>query len=107
MNTTKSLETELQETKNKLSESKQIVSELSNAKKHAQQVQTQLDNLQAQYEAEKTTAAQMLESYNVKYTNAEQKLLEALKNIADLESAMVVLREENEKQLKDIQGVYS
>lgn len=75
------------------------------AKKHAQQIQNQFNALQIEYETDKKTSAQMLESYNEKCTNAEQKLLEAQKTIADLELNLVLLKQENEKSLKQIQGI--
>lgn len=102
---TKSLEIELQETKQKLAEQKQIASEVTVAKKHAQQIETQFNALLIEYESDKKTSAQMLESYNNKCSNAEQKLLEAQKTISDLELNLNLLKQENEKSLKEIQGI--
>lgn len=85
-------------------EQKQITSELNVNKKHTQQLQVQLDALQTEYEAEKKTTAQTLESYKDKCTDAEQKLLEAQKIIENLESTLVLLKKNNEKSLKDVEG---
>lgn len=106
LSSTKSLEIELQETKQKLAEQKQITSELNVIKKHSQKLQAQLDALQTEYEAEKKTSAQTLESYMAKCTNAEQKLLEAQQTIEHLESTLVLLKNNNEKSLMDIEGTY-
>lgn len=105
MTSTKSLETELQEAKQKLAEQKQIASELNMSKKYAKQIETQLNILQLEYESEKKITAQTLQSYNDKFTNTEQKLMEAQKIIADLEYNLVLIKEENEKSLKEIQGI--
>jgi len=47
----------------------------------------------------------MVESCNEKCKNAEQNLLEAQKVIAALESNILLLKHENEKSLKEIQGM--
>lgn len=105
MISSKSLKAELQETKQKLAEYKQIASELNVTKKNEQQILAQFNALQIEYESEKKTAAQMLKSYNDKCTNAENKLLEAQKNITDLESSIIILKQDNEKSLKELQGI--
>lgn len=102
---TKLLEAELQETKQKLVEQKQITSELNAAKKQAQQIQIQFNSLHAEHESDKKAAEQMIESYNDKCKNFEQKLLEAQKTIADLESNLILVRQDNEKSLNEIQGI--
>lgn len=48
----------------------------------------------------------MIQSYNEKCTNAEQKLLDAQKVIENLEFTLTLIKQENEKNLKDIQGIY-
>lgn len=104
MNSSKSLKVELQETKQKLAEYKQIASELNITKKNEQQILAQFNALQTEYESEKKIAAQTLKSYNDKCTDAENKLLEAQKIITDLESNMIILKQDNEKSLKEFQG---
>jgi len=59
------------------------------------------------YESEKKTTGEMLELYNVKCTNAEEKLIKAQQIIADLESTIVLIRQENVKSLKDIEGMFN
>lgn len=105
MSSTKSLQTELLETKQKLVEQKQIASELIIAKKHAQQIETKFNSLQTEYESEKKTTENMLESYNDRCKKTEQDLLEAQKIIAALESNVLLLKHENEKNLRDIEGM--
>lgn len=105
MSSTKSLQTELLETKQKLVEQKQIASELNIAKKHAQQIQTKFNTLQLDYESQKKITENMLQSCNEKCKNAEQNLLEAQKVIATLESNILLLKHENEKNLIKIQGM--
>jgi len=105
LSSTKSLQTELLETKQKLLEQKQIVSELNTAKKHAQQIQTKFNALQLDYESQKKITENMLESCNEKCKNSEQNLLEAQKVIATLESNILLLKHENEKNLIEIQGM--
>lgn len=100
------METELQDTKLKLAEQKKMTSELNVVKKQAKQIETQFNTLQAEYESEKKTAEQKLKSYNDKCINTEQKLLEAQKMIADLESTLVLLKDNHEISLKEIQGIF-
>jgi len=69
------------------------------------EIETQLNTLQIEYESEKKIAAETLQSCNNKFTNSEQKLLEAQKMIADLESNLISIKEENVKSLKEIQGM--
>lgn len=76
-------------------------------KKQAQQIQSKFDKLLAENETIKKTSLEKLESVNNKCTNAEQKLLDAQKIIAELESELVTLKQENETSLKDLQGMYS
>lgn len=85
-------------------EQKQITSELNVTKKQTQQLQVQFDALQTEYETKKRITAQTLESYQNKCTDTEQKLLEAQKIIENLESTLVLLKKNNEKSLKDIEG---
>ncbi|XP_060874388.1 unconventional myosin-Va isoform X3 [Metopolophium dirhodum] len=103
LSSTKSLQTELLETKQKLIEQKQIASELNIAKKHAQQIQTKFNTLQIDYESQKKITENMIESCNEKCKNAEQNLLEAQKVIAALESNILLLKHENENNLIEIQ----
>jgi len=105
LSSAKSLQSELLETKQKLVEQKQIASELVIAKKHAQQIQTKFDTLQIEFESEKKTTENILESYNNRCKKAEQDLLEAQQIIAALESNVLLLKRENEKNLKDIEGM--
>lgn len=107
LSSTKLLEIELQENRQKLAEQKQIISELNIGKKQAQKVEVQLKALQTQYEAEKEIASQMIQSYNDKCTNTEQKLSDAQKIIENLESTIMTIKQENEKNIKDIQGKYN
>lgn len=107
LSSTKLLEIELHENRQKLAEQKQIILELNINKKQAQKVEAQLKALQTQYEAEKEITAQMIQSYNDKCTNTEQKLLDAQKIIENLESTVTIIKQENEKNLKDIQGIYN
>lgn len=95
----------MQETKQKLAEQKQITSEFNIVKKHSQNILSQFNALQAKHESEKESNAQMIELYNDKCTNSEQKLLEAQNMIADLKLNLDVLKQENEKCLKEIQGI--
>jgi len=105
LSSTKSLQTELLETKQKLIEQKQIASELNIAKKHAQQIQTKFNTLQIDYESQKKITENMIESCNEKCKNAEQNLMEAQKVITALESNILLLKHENEKKLIEIQGM--
>lgn len=73
-------------------------------KKHSQKIQSQFNTLQTEYESEKNSYTQIIESLNIKCTNAEQQYLEAQKRITDLELNIVLLKQENEKSLKEIQG---
>lgn len=107
LSSTKVLEVELHENRQKLAEQKQIISELNISKKQAQKVETQLKALETQYEAEKEITAQIIQSYNDKCTNTEQKLSDARKIIENLESSLTTIKQENEKNLKDIQGIYN
>jgi len=102
---TKPLQAELQETKQKLVEQKQIASELNIAKKHVQQIQTKFNTLQMDYESEKKTTESLLETCNDKCKKTENNLLEAQKVIAALESNLILLKHENENNLKEIQGM--
>jgi len=54
---------------------------------------------------EKKTTKNILESYNDRCIKAEQNLLEAQQIIAALESNVLLLKHENEKNLKDIEGM--
>lgn len=74
-------------------------------KKQAKQIEIQFNTLQTEYESEKKNAIQKLESYNDKCMNTEQKFLEAQKIIADLESTLVLLKDNHETSLKEIQGI--
>lgn len=73
-------------------------------KKNSQKIQSQFNTLQTEYESEKNSYTQIIESLNIKCTNAEQQYLEAQKRITDLELNIVLLKQENEKSLKEIQG---
>lgn len=107
LSSTKLLEIELQENRQKLAEQKQTISDLNIRKKQAQKVEAQLKALQTQYEAEKEITAQMIQSYNDKCTNTEQKLSDAQKIIENLESTITTIKQENEKNIKDIQGIFN
>lgn len=98
------METELQDTKLKLAEQKKITSELNIVKKQAKQIEIQFNTLQAEYESEKKTAEEKLNSFNDKCMNTEQKLVDAQKMIADLESTLVLLKDNHKISLKEIQG---
>lgn len=80
-------------------------SELNITKKNAQQIQSKFNALQIEYETEKKTTANVIESCNDRCKKAEQNLLEAQNTIASLESKLVLLKHENEKNIKEIQGM--
>ncbi|VVC36488.1 Hypothetical protein CINCED_3A024235 [Cinara cedri] len=107
LSSAKSLEIELQETKQKLMEQKQITSELNIVKKNSHQMQIQYSTLQAEYESEKKTFSQKLESYDDKYSKAEQELFKAQQKIEELESNLVVLKQDNQQKLKEIEESWS
>jgi pyridoxine 5'-phosphate synthase PdxJ len=78
---------------------------MNSIKKHANEIQLKYNALQQEYECDKKKTAQLIESYSDKYTNSEQKLIKALQTIVELESKLVTLKEEQEKKLKEIQGM--
>lgn len=78
---------------------------MNSIKKHANEIQLKYNALQQEYECDKKKTAQILESYSDKYTIAEQKLIQALQTIVELENKLVTLKEEQETNLKEIQGI--
>lgn len=78
---------------------------MSTFKKQAQQIQLKFDTLLVENETLKKTSSEALELVNKKCTNAEQKLADAQKIIAELESTLITLKQENEASLKDLQGM--
>lgn len=68
-------------------------------------MQIQYNALQAEYESEKKTFAQKLKSYDDKYSNVEQELFKAQQTIKELESNLVILTLDNEKKIKEMQGM--
>lgn len=84
-----------------------MVSELNIVKKQAQKMQIKFDALQAEYEAEKISASQILETYNSRCKDAEQAVLEEQQIIAELKANADILKEQYEKKLNEVQGMYT
>lgn len=78
---------------------------MNSTKKLANEVLLKYDALQQEYASDKKNNAQLLELYSEKCTNAEQKLIKAHQTIVELETKLVTLKEEQETNLKELQGM--
>ncbi|XP_050522189.1 unconventional myosin-Va isoform X2 [Daktulosphaira vitifoliae] len=102
ISTTKLLENELQEAKQKLSDQKSISLELIALKKKVQHDETKFNTLTMKYESEKKITEEKLEFYKEKLKTDENSLMEAQKIISDLKLTLLQAKQDNEKKINEI-----